>query len=193
MVFPGAEVADVARATATGSPGLIGFHDRIIEADGEEGQFVLLMFFLRRRFNLFLYPRAADRVLRYPLAAVVDNVGGGQGLWIAAGPAFEKPVQLAFHQMERLFAAQHQCFHPVPTQVESVGVAEYMAEFHVFLAVVKGMEHCRKGGKLDVIGRAYRTLLQQWAVNAEQAVKLPSLQCDLLLQIIPHARVPLCS
>jgi hypothetical protein len=57
---------------------------------------------------------------------------GGQGL-LAAGPGFEKPIQLAFHQLECLFAAQHQSFHSVPTQVESVGVAEYVAKFHLFL------------------------------------------------------------
>jgi len=67
-----------------------------------------------------------------PPVAVVDDIVGGHGL-LAAGPGFEKPVQLAFHQLERLFAAQHQGFHPVPTQVECVGVAEYVAEFHVLL------------------------------------------------------------
>jgi hypothetical protein len=66
------------------------------------------------------------------VGAVIDDVVGGRGL-LAAGPGFEKPVQLAFYQLERFFAAQHQSFHPVPTQVESVRVAEYMAEFHVFL------------------------------------------------------------
>ena len=90
VVFPGAEVADVARAAEAGGPGLIGFHHGVIQADGE-------------------------------------------GLLVAAGPGFEKPIQLAFHQLERLFAAQHQSFHSVPTQVEVVGVAEYVAKFHVFL------------------------------------------------------------
>jgi hypothetical protein len=65
--------------------------------------------------------------------AMADDVVGGHGLLAAAGRGLEKLVQLAFHQLERLFAAQHQGFHPVPTQVESVGVAEYVAEFHVFL------------------------------------------------------------
>jgi len=65
-------------------------------------------------------------------AAVVYDVVGGQGL-LAAGRGFKKPIQFAFHQLECLFAAQHQSFHSVPTQVESVGVAEYVAKFHEFL------------------------------------------------------------
>jgi hypothetical protein len=48
----------------------------------------------------------------------------GQGL-LAPSPGCEKPIQFAFQQLECLFAAQHQRFHSVPTQVESVGVAEY--------------------------------------------------------------------
>ena len=52
MIFPGAEIADVARAAKAGSPGLIGFHDGVIQADGEEGQFVLRALLLQRRFNL---------------------------------------------------------------------------------------------------------------------------------------------
>jgi hypothetical protein len=35
VIFPGTEVADVARAAEAGGPGLIGFHDRVIQADGE--------------------------------------------------------------------------------------------------------------------------------------------------------------
>jgi hypothetical protein len=49
VIFPGAEVADVARAPEAGGPGLIGFHDGVIQADGEENQFLLLVFFLERR------------------------------------------------------------------------------------------------------------------------------------------------
>ena len=63
VIFPGPEVADVARATEAGGPGLIGFHYGVIQADGEEDQFVLLTFFLERRFNPF-YPRAADQAAR---------------------------------------------------------------------------------------------------------------------------------
>ena len=56
VIFPGLEVADVARAAKAGGPGLTGFHYGVIQADGEEDQFFLLTFFLQRRFNLFLYP-----------------------------------------------------------------------------------------------------------------------------------------
>jgi hypothetical protein len=34
---------------------------------------------------------------------ILEDVAGGQGL-LAAGPGFEKPIQLAFHQLERLSA-----------------------------------------------------------------------------------------
>jgi hypothetical protein len=44
VIFPGAEVADVARAAEAGGPGLIGFHDGVIQAEGEDGPFVLLSF-----------------------------------------------------------------------------------------------------------------------------------------------------
>ncbi len=50
---------------------------------------------------------------------------------MAAGPGFEKPVQFAFHQLKRLFRAQHQSFHPTPMQVENVGVAEEVTKLQV--------------------------------------------------------------
>ena len=70
-----------------------------------------------------------------PPVAVVDDIVGGHGL-LAAGPGFEKLVQFAFYQLERFFAAQHQIFHPVPTQVESVGVAEEVTKLQVVVQVL---------------------------------------------------------
>jgi hypothetical protein len=49
VIFPGAEVADVARAAEAGGPGLIGFYYGVIQADGEEDWFFLLAFFLQCR------------------------------------------------------------------------------------------------------------------------------------------------
>ena len=43
-------------AAEAGGPGLIGFHHGVIQAYGEKDQFVLLAFFLERRFNLFFHP-----------------------------------------------------------------------------------------------------------------------------------------
>ena len=63
MIFASSEVPDVARAAEAGGPGLIGFHYGVIQADGEEDQFVLLALFLDPRFNL-VYPRAADQAAR---------------------------------------------------------------------------------------------------------------------------------
>jgi len=37
------------------SPGSIGFHYGVIQADGEKDQFVLLAFLLQRRFNFLFH------------------------------------------------------------------------------------------------------------------------------------------
>jgi len=51
VIFPGAEVADVASAAKAGGPGLIGVHHRVIQPNGEEDQLVLLVLLLQRRCN----------------------------------------------------------------------------------------------------------------------------------------------
>ena len=63
MIFPGAEVADVARAAEAGGPGLIGFHYRVIQADGEEDQLVLLACFpiVWRRLS----PRSGRKIVAH--------------------------------------------------------------------------------------------------------------------------------
>jgi hypothetical protein len=61
----------------------------------------------------------------------------------------------------------------------------------ILKAVIKGMEHCGKGGKLDVVRRAHRALLDQRALHLKQAAKLLPFDGDLLLQLIPHAAAPL--
>jgi hypothetical protein len=52
VIFPGPEVADVARAAEAGGPGLVGLHYGVIQADKEEDQLFLLALFLQRRFNV---------------------------------------------------------------------------------------------------------------------------------------------
>jgi hypothetical protein len=53
------------------------------------------------------------------------------------------------------------------------------------------MEHRSDGGKLDVVRRAHRALLDKRAIGLKQAVKLLLLDGDLLSQLIPHAATPL--
>jgi hypothetical protein len=43
----------------------------------------------------------------------------------------EKPVQIAFHQLERFFALQHEGLHSVPTQLEHIAMPEKMAKIQI--------------------------------------------------------------
>jgi hypothetical protein len=86
------------------------------------------------------------------------------------------------HGVQKLF---------VPELAARQGITELDGETleNVLDAIVEGMEHGGQGGELDVIRRVRHTLVHERAVDFEQAAELVSLQCDLLLQPIPHAGV----
>lgn len=61
------------------------------------------------------------------------DVMGGEGLFAAAGRGAEELLQLGFHQIKRLLAAQDQRFHPVPFEVKQISMAEEMTKGEVVI------------------------------------------------------------
>src|SRR5260221_618795 len=64
LIFPPAKVSNMPGTTDIDGPGQIRLLHQLIQRDGEQHQFVLLLFLLKSSHNFFLNPFAVDRMFR---------------------------------------------------------------------------------------------------------------------------------
>src|SRR5260370_3553 len=64
LIFPSAKVYNMPGTTDIDGPGQIRLLHQLIQRDGEQHQFVLLLFILKSSHNFFLNPFAVDRMFR---------------------------------------------------------------------------------------------------------------------------------
>ena len=64
MIFPVSKVTNMPCSSDVGGPGQVGLHDHLVEFDGKEHWFVLMLFFLKSSHDFVFNPCAIDGVFR---------------------------------------------------------------------------------------------------------------------------------